>query len=90
MILKDTLLKADSKKNAFYRLKIEKIRDGYLIQKESGINDDKVLHRETYYRNNYDSAFNLYSKKIKEKTNPKRKRVYRIVLDLKPVQADLF
>lgn len=82
MILREVHLMADSKKKAYYHLKIEQISDGYLIRKESGIMDGRRLHCESYFRESYEDALSFYSKKIKQKTRLKRDRVYSVVFEV--------
>ena len=82
-VIRETFLRADSAKQAFYRLVTEEITDGFLIRKESGIGEGRVLHEETYFRESLRDAIKLHEKKIHEKTNKqsKRKRIYSIILD---------
>jgi len=79
-ILERTSLRAKSPKNAFYNLAIIKIRDGYLVKKESGAGT-RVLHKEAWFRETYEEAIRLYQKILREKTNPKRRspRKYTVV-----------
>ena len=81
-IIRETLLKADSKMQAFYRLTLEEIADGFVIRKESGAGE-KILHKELYYRNLLEDANKFHQRKIKEKTGENRKRVYCVVYDHK-------
>ena len=81
-VIRETLLKADSKKQAFYKLTIEEISDGFVIRKESGAGE-KVLHKEFYYRDLLEDANEFHQRKIQEKTGENRKRVYCVVYDHK-------
>jgi len=78
--LKTIELIANSPQKAFYILHLEKITDGYLVTKESG-GKGKVLNRESWFRETMDAAEKLFSKIVREKTNPARKsqRKYRPV-----------
>lgn len=80
-IIRETYLKADSQKQAFYKLVTERITDGYVIIKESGVGEGKVLHKETYFRKSLTDALKFHEKKIKEKTGSHRKRAYFIMFD---------
>ena len=82
-IIRETYLQANSSKQAFYKLITEQITDGFLVRKESGIGEGRVLHEETYFRKSLDGAIQLHEKKVKEKTNAasKRKRVYSVIFD---------
>ena len=79
-VLKEAHLVARSPRNAFYKLTLERIRDGYLIRKESGGNG-VVLHREAWYRENFSEAEKLFTRIIKQKTNPNSKRKRKYVLE---------
>ena len=76
-ILKEAHLVANSPHNAFYNLTLERITDGYLVRKESGGNGI-VLHREAWYRETLSDAEKLFTRILRQKTNPnsKRKRKY--------------
>ena len=80
IVLKKANLRACSPRNAFYRLTLEQITDGYLVRKESGGNR-VVLHREAWYGENLSDAEKLFARILKEKTNPNRKslRKYMVV-----------
>jgi len=80
IVLKKANLRACSPRNAFYRLTLEQITDGYLVRKKSGGNG-VVLHREAWYRENLSDAEKLFVRILKEKTNPNRKsrRKYVVV-----------
>ena len=82
-VIRETFLRVDSKNNAFYKLIMEQITDGFLIRKESGIGEGKVLHKEAYFRESLEDAIKFHENKIREKTNSalKRKRVYSVVFD---------
>ena len=82
--MKNVLLYAElsaeeSPKQPFYRLSVEKLRGqaGFVILKRSGYGD-KVHHLEKYYRGTYESARLFWRKKIDQKINPNRHRVYTI------------
>jgi hypothetical protein len=84
-VIRETFLQANSAKQAYYKLITEKITDGFLVKKESGIGEGKVLHREAYFRNSFEEAQKLHDRKIKEKTtaNFGKKRVYKIIFERK-------
>lgn len=85
-LISSTKLKAKSPRNAFYHLSIFRITDGYIIKKESGAGE-KVLHTETWYRESWEEALKLYSRILREKTNPERRspRKYQIISELSPL-----
>ena len=80
-VIRETFLQANSAKRAYYKLITEKITDGFLVKKESGIGEGKVLHREIYFRSSFEEAQKLHDRKIKEKTtaNPFKKRIYTVI-----------
>lgn len=82
-VIRETFLQANSAKQAYYKLITEKITDGFLVKKESGIGEGKVLHREAYFRNSFEEAQKLHDRKIKEKTtaNSGKKRIYKIIFE---------
>lgn len=80
IVLKKANLRAQSPRNAFYRLTLEQITDGYLIRKKSGGNG-VVLHREAWYRENLSDAEKLFARILKQKTNPNSKRKRKYVLE---------
>ena len=59
-VLKKANLVAHSPHNAFYLLTLEKITDGYIVRKESGVNG-VVLNREAWYRENIGDAEKAFS-----------------------------
>ena len=73
--IKSAKLKANSKKHAFYNIKIIENQGAYTVEKESGCSG-KVMHKQAWAANSYDEAINFYNRKIKEKTSKSRKRVY--------------
>ena len=79
-LLKKAYLKAESPRKAFYILKLEKIRDGFIVSKESGA-DRKVLHKESWFRETLEEAEKLFRRILLQKTNPSRKspRKYKII-----------
>jgi len=80
VVLKKVTLKAQSPRNAFYVLSLERITDGYLVRKKSGGNG-KVLSREAWFRENLSEAEKLFTKILREKTNPCRKKPRRYVVE---------
>ena len=83
IVIRETFLQANSAKRAYYKLITEKITDGFLVKKESGIGEGRALHKEAYFRNSFEEAQKLHDRKIKEKTtaNSGKKRVYRIIFE---------
>lgn len=80
IVLKKANLRACSPRNAFYRLTLEQITDGYLVRKESGGNG-MVFNREAWYRESFADAEKLFAKILKQKTSPNRKRDRKYVLE---------
>jgi len=80
IVLKKANLRARSPRNAFYRLTLEQITDGYLVRKESGGNG-MVFNREAWYREDFADAEKLFAKILKQKTNPNRKRDRKYILE---------
>ena len=78
-VIREALLRADSPKEAFYRIRVEVLpaRIGYVLRKESG-SGKHVSHREAWFRDSLKEAINFYEAKIKQKTTPGRKRVYSV------------
>ncbi len=78
-VLSTARLKARSPRQAFYDLSLVRIKDGFLVRKESGANG-RVTHRETWFRPTLEEASKLYQNIIQEKTNPARRspRKYRL------------
>ena len=70
--MKSARLKAKSPREAFYRLDLLKITDGYLIRQESGAGQ-RILHREIWFRDSIEEASRLYHKIIERKTDPHRR-----------------
>ena len=84
--IKEAFLRAESPKSAWYRLVVKRIflaqgECAYVVVKQSGIEPEKCLHEETYFRENLDRALQLYERRLAEKLNTKRKnpRKYRLV-----------
>lgn len=73
VVLKKVTLKAQSPRNAFYTLTLERITDGYIVRKASGGNG-KVYDKEAWFRENLADAERMFSKILREKTDPNRKR----------------
>ena len=69
----------ESPQKAFYRIWIEKVGEkSFLVQKESGA-AGKVLDRRSWKYDDEGRAWAFYRRKVREKTNPKRKspRIYQ-------------
>jgi len=83
-VLRKAVLRAKSPKEAFYRIRVEALpaRVGYVVRKESG-SCKKVTHREAWFRDSLQEALDFYEGKIKQKTRPKRKRVYAVEISWK-------
>ena len=79
-VLKEAHMVARSPRNAFYKLTLEQITDGYLVRKESGGNG-VVLHHEAWYRENLSDAEKLFARILRQKTNPNSKRKRKYVLE---------
>jgi len=71
-VIKSALLKANSPRDAFYRLWLEHDDDVYAIRKESG-SGKRVQDRRRWVFQDYDKALRFYERRIQEKTNPERK-----------------
>jgi len=85
--LRETILKADSPKQAFYRLRMEALAhgQGFIVTKESGTGD-KVLNSESWHRETPLWSWplqNLRAPSSKKPTRIKKGRVYRIEHDWK-------
>jgi len=69
----ETFLEAsNSSKKAFYHIWIEKLDEGFIVRKESGVSG-KILDRKNWWFENYQEAKEYHQKLIREKTNPSRK-----------------
>ena len=69
----EIFLKAsNSTKQAFYRIWIEELDEGYIVRKESGI-FTKVLDRKNWWFRTYFEAEQYQQKLVNSKTNPERK-----------------
>ena len=79
VVLRKVTLKAQSPRNAFYVLTLERITDGFLIRKASGANG-RVYDREAWFRESLSDAERMFTKILREKTNPCRKRPRRYVV----------
>lgn len=76
------LIAPQSPKKAFYRIWIAKQDEGgFLVQKESGASG-KVLDRRSWACKGEKTAWAFYERKVREKTNRKRKssRIYQPAL----------
>ncbi len=80
VVLRKVTLKAQSPRNAFYVLSLERITDGYLVRKKSGGNG-KILSREAWFRENLPEAEKLFVRILREKTNPNRKNPRKYVVE---------
>ena len=78
-VIREALLRADSPREAFYRIRVGALPTGigYVIRKESGTGEH-VTHREAWFRDTLQETLDFFKGKIAQKTNPNRKRVYRI------------
>ena len=70
---KNVTLIAQSPRNAFYELTLERIREGFLVRKASGGNG-KIYNREAWFRENLDEEEKTFVRILNEKTNPQRRR----------------
>jgi len=61
VVLKKVTLKAQSPRNAFYGLTLERITDRFLIRKASGGNG-RVYDREAWFRGTFGETENLFFK----------------------------
>jgi len=66
------LVAPDSPKKAFYRLWLLKNEEEYLIRKESGIFERKVLDKRLWVFNSMGKAEKYFDRTIQKKTDPKR------------------
>ena len=66
--LQHYLLKAKSKRNAFYDLSLREFGEMYIVHKESGANG-KVLNKHEWLFYELEKARDFFSKKLNEKTN---------------------
>ena len=80
ILLYAELLSESSPRKAMYRISVQELRGkaGFAISKSSGY-QDKVVHVETYYRSSFSQARLFWRKKIDQKLNPDRPRVYKII-----------
>ena len=79
-VLKKVTLKAQSPRNAFYVLTLERITDGFLIRKASGANG-RVYDREAWFRESLSDAEKLFGRILREKTNPNRRNPRKYVVE---------
>ena len=86
-ILQQVFLQADSACNAWYRLRLLHIRDGYVIEKSSGSARGRG-QLEAWFRWGREDAERVFSKIVHNKTKPNRSRVYR--LSSTSTQLELF
>ncbi len=73
------LVAPDSPRQAFYRIWIENTVDDIKIVKESGIRG-RVLDRRSWPVENLEIAIEQLQRRIKAKTNPKRKSPRKYIL----------
>ncbi|MBW2021254.1 MAG: hypothetical protein JRI39_15140 [Deltaproteobacteria bacterium] len=72
-VLRKITLKAQSPRNAYYVLTLERVTDGFLIRKASGANG-RVYDREAWFRERLSDAERMFMKILREKTNLNRRR----------------
>ncbi len=77
-VLRSESLKAEtSRRKAFYSIRLMEERGVYSVKKESGANG-KIYHEKTWFFSEEPTAQIFFERKIREKTNTKRKqRVYK-------------
>jgi len=80
VVLRKVTLKAQSPRNAFYVLTLERITDGFLIRKASGANG-RVYDREAWFRESLPDAEKLFGRIFREKTNPNRRNPRKYVVE---------
>ena len=80
VMLRKVTLKAQSPRNAFYVLTLERITDGFLIRKASGANS-RGYDPEAWFRESLSDAERMFMKILREKTNPNRKNPRKYVVE---------
>ena len=75
-VIRQVLLQADSVCNAWYSLRLLQIRDGYVVEKNSGSTRGRG-QLEAWFRWGREDAEKVFSKIVQRKTKPNRARVYR-------------
>ena len=86
-VLQQVFLQADSACDAWYRLRLLHIRDGYVIEKSSGSARGRG-QLEAWFRWGREDAEKVFSKIVHNKTKSNRSRVYR--LSSTSTQLELF
>lgn len=74
------LVAPGSRRQAFYRIWIEPAAAGFRVAKESGA-AGRILHRQSWDFLRIEEAEALFARRIREKTDPARKRArtYRLI-----------
>jgi hypothetical protein len=70
---------SESAKKAFYHVWIERLDEGFIVRKESGI-FNKVMDRRDWWFKMYPEAKEYHQKLIREKTNPSRKSPRKYII----------
>jgi hypothetical protein len=86
-VIRQVFLQAESTCNAWYRLRLLQIRDGYVVEKSSGSTRGRG-QMEAWFRWGLEDAERVFSKIVHKKTKPNRTRVYR--MGSSSTQLDLF
>ena len=77
--MREAILKSDTPRNAYYRIRIEELAhgQGYVVRKQSGVGD-RIKNTEAWYRDGFEAALKWYEAKIKLQTDTGRKRVLTV------------
>lgn len=86
-VIRQVSLQAKSAYNAWYRLRLLQIRDGYVIEKSSGSARGHG-QMEAWFRWGLEDAEKVFSKIVGQKSKKNRTRVYQV--SPTPSQLELF
>jgi hypothetical protein len=73
VLMSAELVAPQSRRQAFYRIWIEPGPSGFRVAKASGA-AGRILHRQAWEFDSLEEAQALFSRRIREKTDPSRKR----------------
>lgn len=79
-VCRTSLVSPESPKRAYYIVSVIRIRDGYVVRKESGGDQAKPLV-ESYWRSGLRPALEKYNLLVNIKLNKKRGRLYEVALE---------
>jgi hypothetical protein len=73
VLMSAELVAPQSRRQAFYRIWIEPAPSGFQVAKISGA-AGHILHRQAWEFNSLEEAQALFTRRLREKTNPSRQR----------------